>query len=58
MAVDYAKLLKRLDSIQREIEEIHQELLIGLNEEAEVKAIKEENDFRTLEEWEKEEPLD
>ena len=27
-------------------------------EEAEIKAIKEENDFRTLEEWEKEEPLD
>lgn len=29
-----------------------------MTEEAEVKAIKEENDFRTLEEWEKEEPLD
>lgn len=58
MAVDYAKLLKRLNNIQKEIEEIHQELLIGLDEEAEVKAIKEEDDFRTLEEWEKEEPLD
>lgn len=58
MAVDYAKLLKRLNTIQKEIEEIHQELLIGLDEEAEVKAIKEEDDFRTLEEWEKEEPLD
>ncbi len=58
MAIDYKRLLERLDSIQKEIEEIHQELLIGLNEEAEVKAIKEENDFRTLEEWEKEEPLD
>ena len=58
MAIDYKRLLERLDSIQKEIEEIHQELLIGLNEEAEIKAIKEENDFRTLEEWEKEEPLD
>lgn len=58
MAVDYAKLLKRLNTIQKEIEEIHQELLIGLDEEAEAKAIKEEDDFRTLEEWEKEEPLD
>lgn len=57
MAVDYAKLLKRLNTIQKEIEEIHQELLIGLDEEAEVKAIKEKDDFRTLEEWEKEEPL-
>ena len=38
MAVDYQKLLKRLNNIQKEI---HQAL----------------NDFRTLEEWEKEEPL-
>lgn len=58
MAIDYKRLLERLDSIQKEIEEIHQALLIGLDEEAEVKAIKEENDFRTLEEWEKEKPLD
>lgn len=58
MAIDYKRLLERLDSIQKEIEEIHQALLIGLDEETEVKAIKEENDFRTLEEWEKEEPLD
>lgn len=58
MAVDYAKLLKRLNNIQKEIEEIHQELLIGLDEEAEVKAIKDEDDFRTLEEWEKQKPLD
>lgn len=54
----YERLLKRLDNIQKEIEEIHQQLLIEFDEEAEVKAIKEENDFRTLEEWEKEEPLD
>lgn len=58
MAIDYKRLLERLDNIQKEIEEIHQQLLIGLGEEAEVKAIKEEDDFRTLEEWQKEEPLD
>lgn len=58
MAIDYKRLLERLDNIQKEIEEIHQQLLIELDEETEVKAIKEENDFRTLEEWEKEEPLD
>lgn len=58
MAIDYKRLLERLDNIQKEIEEIHQQLLIGLDEEAEVKAIKEEDDFRTLEEWQQEEPLD
>lgn len=58
MAIDYKRLLERLDNIQKEIEEIHQQLLIGLDEEAEVKAIKKEDDFRTLEEWQKEEPLD
>lgn len=58
MAIDYKRLLERLDNIQKEIEEIHQQLLIELDEETEVKAIKEENDFRTLEEWKKEEPLD
>ena len=58
MAIDYKRLLERLDNIQKEIEEIHQQLLIRLDEETEVKAIKEKNDFRTLEEWQKEEPLD
>lgn len=58
MAIDYKRLLERLDNIQKEIEEIHQQLLIGYNEEAEVQAIKDEDDFRTLEEWQKEEPLD
>lgn len=58
MTIDYKRLLERLDNIQKEIEEIHQQLLIGLDEETEVKAIKEEDDFRTLEEWQKEEPLD
>lgn len=56
MAIDYKRLLERLDNIQKEIEEIHQQLLIGLDEEAEVKAIKEEDDFRTLEEWQKKSP--
>ena len=54
----YERLLKRLDNIQKEIEEIHQQLLIEFDEEAEVQAIKEEDGFRTLEEWKKDEPLD
>lgn len=61
----YERLIKRLDAIQAEIEEIHQELLIGLesedlteDEQKEIKAIQKENDFRTIEEWKKEEPLD
>lgn len=61
----YERLIKRLDAIQAEIEEIHQELLIGLesedlteDEQKEIKAIQKENDFRTIEEWQKEEPLD
>lgn len=68
MAIDkerYERLMKRLDAIQNEIEEIHQELLIKLDddelsesERAEIKAIQEEDDFRTLDEWKKEEPLD
>ena len=41
MAIDYKRLLERLDNIQKEIEEIHQQLLIRLDEETEVKAIKE-----------------
>lgn len=68
LAIDkerYERLMKRLDAIQNEIEEIHQELLIKLDddelsesERAEIKAIQEEDDFRTLDEWKKEEPLD
>jgi hypothetical protein len=61
----YERLLRRLDAIQNEIEEIHQELLLQLNddelsdsERSEIKAIQKENDFRTIEEWQKEEPLD
>lgn len=68
MAIDkerYERLMKRLDAIQTEIEEIHQELLIQLNddelsesERSEIEAIQKEDDFRTLKEWQKEEPLD
>lgn len=61
----YERLLRRLDAIQEEIEEIHQELLLQFNddelsesERSEIKAIQKENDFRTIEEWQKEEPLD
>lgn len=61
----YERLLRRLDAIQNEIEEIHQELLVQINddeltesERSEIKAIQKEDDFRTIEEWKKEEPLD
>lgn len=61
----YERLLRRLDAIQNEIEEIHQELLIQINgddlsesEHKEIESIMEENDFRTIEDWKKEEPLD
>ena len=53
------RLLNRLGDLQKEIEAIHTELLAGLdddvlseNEIAEVKAIREEDDYRTLDEWE------
>lgn len=60
----YEKLIKRLDAIQEEIEEIHRELLTEIVtddeltelERKEIESIIEENDFKTLEEWEK--PLD
>lgn len=61
----YEDLIKRLDKIQNEIEEIHQQLLIGFESEDlsdeeidEINDIIEENDFRTIEEWQKENPLD
>lgn len=62
----YEKLIKRLDAIQEEIEEIHRELLTEVvnddelteSERKEVGSIIEENDFRTIEDWKKEEPLD
>lgn len=61
----YKELIKRLDDIQKEIDEIHQELLIELDddelseEEAqEIDEMRAENDYRTFEEWQKEKPLD
>jgi hypothetical protein len=61
----YEKLLRRLDNIQKEINEIHQELLIEYEadelspaERAEIEAIQKENEYKTLEEWKKEKPLD
>lgn len=59
-------LLNRLDAIQKEINEIHQQLLFELDndneltaaETAEIKDIIKQNDFRTFDEWEKEKPLD
>lgn len=62
------RLLNKLDDLQKQIESIHNELLIELDRDededdiemtdeeiAEIKAIREENDYRTLEEWRKEE---
>lgn len=61
----YEMLLKRLDAIQKEVDAIHQELLIEFDgdnlsesERNEINDIIEENDFKTLEEWQKENPLD
>lgn len=62
------RLLNKLDDLQKQIESIHNELLIELDRDededdiemtdeeiAEIKAIREKNDYRTLEEWRKEE---
>lgn len=60
------KLLNRLDDLQKQIEEIHNELLIELDkdeddlemteaERTEIEAIRKENDYRTLDEWDKSE---
>lgn len=57
------RLLNKLDDLQKQIESIHNELLIELDgdeddfelteeEIAEIKAIRKENDYRTLEDWE------
>lgn len=54
------RLLNRLGDLQKEIEAIHAELLAGLDDDvlsekevAEIKAIREEDDYRTLDEWSK-----
>lgn len=59
----YERLLQQLDSIQKQIDEIHQELLIESDalsekEKTEIEKIRKENDYRTFDEWEKENPLD
>lgn len=57
------RLLNKLDDLQKQIESIHNELLIELDgdendfelteeEIAEIKAIRKVNDYRTLEDWE------
>ena len=57
------RLLNKLDDLQKQIESIHNELLIELDgdeddfestekEITEIKAIRKENDCRTLEDWE------
>lgn len=62
------RLLIKLDDLQKQIEAIHNELLIEVyrNEEdgdlmitdaerTEIEAIRKDNDYRTLEDWDKEE---
>lgn len=53
------RLINKLGDLQRQIESIHQELLIELGREeelseeevAEIKAIRKEDTYHTLEEW-------
>lgn len=53
------RLIGKLGDLQKQIESIHQELLVELDREeelskeeiAEIKAIREKNDYRTLDEW-------
>jgi hypothetical protein len=59
------RILKRLDDVQKEIDNIHAELLTELNtdeltaaERAEVENIRSENEYKTFDDWEKEKPLD
>ena len=59
------KILKRLDDVQKEIDNIHAELLTELNtdeltaaERAEIENIRSENEYKTFDDWEKEKPLD
>lgn len=59
------RLLNKLDSLQKQIEDIHNELILELDrnwdgneltdeEIVEIEAIREEGDYRTLEDWESE----
>lgn len=59
------RILKRLDDVQKEIDNIHAELLTELNtdeltaaERAEIENIRSENEYKTFDDWEKEKPLD
>lgn len=52
-------LLNRLDSIQKEIEQIHQQLLLELDsdeltaaERAEIELIRNQGEYKTFNEWE------
>ena len=58
------RLLSKLDYLQKEIETIHGELLVELDldkhetelsaiEQKEIETIRKENDYRTLDEWNK-----
>lgn len=60
------RLIGKLGDLQKQIESIHQELLIELDrdeddleltdkERVEIEAIRKENDYRSLDDWEKEE---
>lgn len=56
------KFLNRLDSLQKEIESIHRDLVFAMDEDKlsledvnAVKKIREKNEYKTIEEWEAEE---
>ena len=56
------KFLNRLDSLQKEIESIHRDLVFAMDEDKlslddldAVKEIREKNEYKTIEEWEAEE---
>lgn len=58
------RLLNRLDNLQKEIESIHRDLMFEIESDrlskeeiGDIKAIREENDYRTLNEWEKEDGI-
>lgn len=55
------KFLNRLDSLQKEIESIHRDLVFAMDEDKlslddldAIKKIREKNEYKTIEEWEKE----
>lgn len=56
------KFLNRLDSLQKEIESIHRDLVFAMDEDKlslddldDIKEIREKNEYKTLGEWETEE---